>query len=49
MIRAPTYFSSENSPFDHPVISAMDARRQFAISIILISTFVILSCVNWLI
>ncbi len=49
MIRDLTYCSSENSPFDHPIISAMDARRQFAISIILISTFVILSCVIWLI
>ena len=48
MSRYPTLSSSEDHSFDHPLISAMAARRQFAISAALIAAFAIIICVNWL-
>ena len=48
MTDIPTHSPSEDNPFHHPLINAMDARRQFVISAMLISAFAIIVCVNWL-
>ena len=48
MLRTPMLSAPDENPFDHPLISAFDARRQFVVSTVLISAFAIFACLNWL-
>ena len=48
MSHNPTHSPYDDHSFDHPLVNAMGARRQFVTSAILISAFLIIVCVNWL-
>ena len=48
MLRSPTPLALDENLFEHPLINAIDARRQFVISAVLVSAFAFLACLSWL-